>query len=522
MAERLNVLFIMADQLTVSALSCYGNRICKAPHIDALASRGALFEAHYCNFPLCAPSRASMLTGRLATRVGAYDNAADFPTHAPTIPYYLAALGYHTCLSGKMHFIGPDQLHGYQERLTTDVYPSDYGWTATDNTRLQTSKSNIANILSAVREAGTCRRSLQLDYDDEVCTEAEQWIYDYRRRASDKPFFLTVSLTHPHPPYVTTERHWNRYEGVRIDMPRVGPMAPDRLDPLSQRSWKALNYDKHDLKPEHVLSARRAYYGNISYVDDQIGRLLEALREMDLEESTAVIFTSDHGDMLGERGLWFKRLTYEPAMRIPLIVAIPGARSCRVPQPTSLLDLLPTLLDIATGPGNRIEPVSEIEGVSLLPAMLGRKALPADRPFFAEMTADHTIDPCFIVRKGDWKYVACEGDPPQLYNLEQDPDELANLAGSPRVAEIERELAGLLETNWSAADIKREMVRSAQQRLFIHETRAAAGGPAWDYEPRKDASKRFVRGDISAAKGRARYPHVKQMRLPTPNDKQVG
>ncbi|MGE0875690.1 MAG: choline-sulfatase [Burkholderiales bacterium] len=511
MKKPLNVLHVMCDQMISSVLRPWGNRIAKTPNIDALAGRGAVLENHYCNFPLCAPSRASMLTGRLATRLGVFDNACDYPSQAPTIPYYMAALGYHTALSGKMHFVGADQLHGYQERLTTDIYPADFGWTPDWRQAIPVASTGV-NLRSVV-EAGTCRRNLQLDYDDEVGAKAVQWIYDYGRAADAKPFFFTVSFSHPHNPYVITQPYWDLYDHAEIDMPRVGPIPIEQLDAHSRRLAQVYKFTQYRVTPEDVRRARHAYYGMVSYIDDHVGRLIAALRDMDLEENTVVVFNSDHGDMLGERGLWYKWMHFEGAMRIPLIVSVPGAKAARVAAPVSLLDLLPTLVDIGSMSGRAVEQVAEIEGTSLLPAILGQAALPPERPVYSEMTADGTANPSLMVRRGDWKYIACEGDPDMLFNLKDDPDEVANLAGTPGAAQVERELAALVAKNWDAAALKAEMKESARRRLFIQQARNDSGAPAWDYQPFKDATKQYVRGGGAAAgatatKARARYPFV--------------
>ncbi len=515
MQKHPNVLHIMADQLASPALRVYGNAVCKTPHLDGLAARGTVFETFYCNFPLCAPSRASMLTGRQASRLGVFDNACDFPSQAPTLPHYLASLGYHTVLSGKMHFIGADQLHGYQERLTTDIYPSDFGWTPDWKKSIPVASTGVS--LRSVVEAGTCKRSLQLDFDDEVANKSVQWIYDYGRKAGAKPFFHTVSMTHPHNPYVTSQDLWDRYRHEDIDLPRVGAIPYEKLDAHSQRLYKAYKFGEYSVTEEDIRKSRHAYYAMTSYIDDQVGRLLGALRDMDLEEDTVVIFNSDHGDMLGERGLWYKWMHFESACRIPMIVALPGQKASRVKAPASLIDLLPTVVEIAGG----VEPVAPLEGISLLPAIKGAE-LAYDRPVFGEMNADGTFSPSLMVRKGDWKLISCEGDPPMLFDLRNDPDELKNLAGKSDVAKTEAELHALVNANWSPAALKQEMQDSSRRRLFVQAAREASGAPAWDYEPRKDASKQYVRGGGDAAgatatKGRARYPFVPAKKPDTPS-----
>ena len=205
-----NILLIQADQMAGPALPMYGHPVVKTPHLQRLAENGTVFQNAYCNNPVCAPSRFSMMSGRLSSKIGAYDNASEFPASIPTFAHYLRDLGYKTCLSGKMHFVGPDQLHGFEERLTTDIYPSDFGWTPDWS---QTDHPFAPSVMSlrGVVEAGLCKRSLQLDYDDEVGFLAVQKIYDYARDKDRSPFFLTASFTHPHNPFTITREYWNRY-----------------------------------------------------------------------------------------------------------------------------------------------------------------------------------------------------------------------------------------------------------------------------------------------------------------------
>jgi choline-sulfatase len=510
MAKRLNILHIMVDQLTAFGLRHYGNPVCKTPNIDALAARGTLFENCYTNFPICAPARAAMLSGQLSTRIGVYDNASEFASSIPTLAYYMSALGYHTCLAGKMHFVGPDQMHGYQERLTTDIYPSDFGWTP--NWKLSIPVGPIGLNLRSVVESGTCRRSLQLDYDDDVAHRSIQRLYDYGRDPDAQPFFMTVSFTHPHNPYVIRQEYWDRYRDDEINEPHVGPIPYEQMDPHSQRLYTIYRYAEYDVKREDVLRARHAYYGMISYVDDQIGRLLQALREMDMEDNTAVIFVSDHGDMLGERGLWYKWNLFEWSMRIPMIISIPGQQARRVKTPVSLLDLLPTCVDIGSDEEHPLKMVSPVEGTSLLPEVTGSGKLPPQRPVYGETTADGATSPCLMVRQGPWKLIHCPLDPPQLFNLDDDPHETRNLAGLSDTAAIEESLMDLINRNWNVEQLTRDVIRSCEQRIFIQNTRLQRNYPSWDYEPRKDPSKQYVRSgaNVSATlvKGRARYPYV--------------
>ena len=288
-AARPNILLIQADQLSATALNCYGNQITFTPAIDRLAAEGVVFTQSYCNYPLCAPSRFSMMAGQLASRIGAYDNGAEFPSTIPTFAHYLRAAGYKTCLSGKMHFIGADQLHGFDERLTSDIYPGDFVWAAD----WEEDQHRDTNGPSAVTIAGKCTGSVQIDYDEQVAAQAIDWLG--ARRGDADPFLLTVSFTHPHDPFVCTEDFWNLYEDVEIPMP-VAPLADD---PHSQRMLHQYGMDPSAFTEEQIRTARRAYYGAISYLDAKIASVLDALEKAGLADSTIVVLTADHGEMLG-------------------------------------------------------------------------------------------------------------------------------------------------------------------------------------------------------------------------------
>ena len=297
MARKPNILILMADQLTAGALPAYGNRVARTPHMDTLAERGVVFDA-YCNSPLCAPSRAAFMSGCLPSRIGAYDNAAEFTSQVPTFAHYLRHAGYRTILTGKMHFCGPDQLHGFEERLTTDIYPADYGWTP--DWRRPNVRLDWFHSMDSVTQAGPCVRTNQMDFDEEVVFSARQRLFDIARGADDRPFLMVVSLSHPHDPFTIPEPWWSRHPDV--DMPRVG--AGDVADDPHSRRLRAMCGIEGQVTPAQVRDARRAYYGACAFVDDQVGTLMHALHETGADD-TIVILLADHGEMLGERGLWY-------------------------------------------------------------------------------------------------------------------------------------------------------------------------------------------------------------------------
>ena len=196
-----NVLLVMADQLAPHFTGTYGHPLVSTPHLDALAERGVRFDAAYCNSPLCAPSRFAMMAGRSISKISAWDNASELTASTPTIAHYMGMAGYRTVLAGKMHFVGPDQLHGFDERLTTDIYPADFAWTP-DWTRPGERVDKWFHNMDPVHEAGQAVTTHQIDYDEEVGYVARRKLLDLARDGDDRPFFLVASIIHPHDPYV--------------------------------------------------------------------------------------------------------------------------------------------------------------------------------------------------------------------------------------------------------------------------------------------------------------------------------
>ena len=503
-----NILFVMADQLTALALSFYageGRLTAKTPHLDRLAAQGVVFEQAYCNSPLCAPSRFSMMSGQLPSRIGAYDNAANFGADTPTLAHYLRAAGYQTSLCGKMHFVGADQLHGFEERLTTDIYPSDYGWTPNWQT-FGTRPNWYHNLLSVV-QAGTCETSNQLDFDEEVAHQAVRKLYDLARADDRRPFFLLTSFTHPHDPFAITPEYWDRYDPSEIDLPLLPQQPYEALDPHSQRLHHVCALDEYEQTEARVRRARHAYYGMISYVDDKVGQLVRALEVTRQLDDTIIIFTADHGEMLGERGLWYKMSFFEPSARVPLLVCAPTRFSARrVSAPVSLIDLLPTLSELAHG-GTPPGDLTPLDGSSLVPALQGDELDPG-RTVCGEMLSEGAVAPLLMLRRGSYKYLYCSADPEQLYDLADDPHETVNLAADPAFEEVLTTFRRDLRKRWDPEALHRDVVSSQQKRLFVERALRQGHHHPWDFQPYRDASQRFMRNhlDLDALERRSRFP----------------
>ncbi len=505
MPRRPNILFIMADQMAAGFLPIHGHPIVKTPHLSALAERGVVFESAYCPSPLCAPSRFSMMAGRRPSGIGAWDNAADFAADIPTFAHYLRQAGYCTALSGKMHFCGPDQLHGFEERLTTDIYPADYGWTP-DWEHPEVRPSWYHNMLSVI-QAGPCRRSNQLDFDEEVVHVARRWLFDRARGTDERPFCLVVSMTHPHDPYAILPEYWERYREEDIDLPRLAT-SPEPEDPHWKRLRHVSDMGRYEITEAHVRAARRAYYGAISYVDDQLGRLLETLEDCGLGSDTVLLFTADHGDMLGERGLWYKMTWHENAARVPLVIALPGeARGRRVAPSVSTLDLLPTLAEIA-GDGRAPDYAAPIDGRSLLPHLAGSGG---HDEALGEYFGEGAVAPLLMIRRGRFKYIRSRPDPEQLYDIAADPDERVNLARDPAQAKLLAELRAEALARWDEEALSRQVIASQRRRRLVAAALMKGRHWSWDHQPRVDASRSYMRNhlELDDLEYRSRLPHVK-------------
>ena len=253
MNARPNILIIMVDQLNGTLFPDGPADFLHTPHLKALAARSARFTNNYTASSLCAPGRASFMSGQLPSRTRVYDNAAEFASDIPTYAHHLRKAGYYTCLSGKMHFVGPDQLHGFEERLTTDIYPADFGWTP-DYRKPGERIDWWYHNLGSVTNAGIAETTNQLEYDDEVAFHAVQKLYQLARTSTDdnrQPWCLTVSFTHPHDPYVARRQYWDLYEDCPALEPVVGFIPYDEQDPHSQRLYLASDYASFDITPEH-------------------------------------------------------------------------------------------------------------------------------------------------------------------------------------------------------------------------------------------------------------------------------
>jgi len=492
----------MADQLNGTLFPDGPVEWLHAPNLKALAARSVRFANAYTGSPLCAPGRASYMSGQLPHRTRVYDNAAEFASDIPTYAHHLRRAGYSTALSGKMHFVGPDQMHGFEERLTTDIYPADFGWTP-DYRKPGERVDWWYHNLGSVTGAGIGEISNQLEYDDEVAYHATRKVYDLGRRQDERPWMLTVSFSHPHDPYVARQKYWDLYEYcVHLD-PEVPAFDLADQDPHSRRLLEASDANSFDITEDNIRRSRRAYFANISYIDDKIGEVLSALEATEQSEDTIIVFVSDHGDMLGERGLWFKMSFLEGSARVPLMIAAPGLPAGRIETPVSTMDVNPTLADLAGIDLGEILPWTD--GETLVPLARGEART---APVLMEYAAEGSEAPLVAIRQGQWKYIHCELDPPQLFDLDADPHELRNLAQDADYAAEAGRFAAMVGETWDLAGFDAAVRESQARRLIVYEALRNGAYFPWDFQPLQRASERFMRNhmDLNVLEHNQRYP----------------
>ncbi|OAN77709.1 choline-sulfatase [Sulfitobacter sp. EhC04] len=497
---RPNILILMVDQLNGTLFPDGPADWLHAPNLKRLAARSTRFRNAYTASPLCAPGRAAFMSGQLPSATGIYDNAAEFASSIPTYAHHLRRAGYQTCLSGKMHFVGPDQLHGFEQRLTTDIYPADFGWTPDyrkPGERIDWWYHNMGSVTGA----GVAETSNQMEYDDEVAYNAVRQIYEYARGGDDRPWCLTASFTHPHDPYVARRKYWDLYEDCEHLQPQVPAMGYADHDPHSQRIFDANNWREFDITEEDIRRSRRAYFANISYLDDKIGEILQTLE--DTRQEAIVVFVSDHGDMLGERGLWFKMSFFEGSARVPVMIAAPQMTPGLQTTPVSNIDICPTLCDLA---GVSMEDVMPwTTGTSLVP--MGQGVARTD-PVAMEYAAEATQSPMVALRQGRWKYTNCAIDPEQLFDLDADPNELANLAEDPAHAETLEHFCIEAASRWDLEAFDADVRKSQARRWVVYEALREGGYYPWDYQPLRNASEQYMRNhmDLNILEESKRFP----------------
>ena len=442
-APKLNVLFLAVDDMN-NDLGCYGHPQVKSPNIDRLAKLGVRFDRAYCQFPLCSPSRSSLMTGLRPDTTRVFDLQYHFRTHLPdvvTLPQMFSNSGYYAARVGKIyHYGNPGQIG-------TDGLDDPKSWmhkanpAGRDKTVIEmdilnyTPKRGLGSAMSFLADkAGRDEEHT----DGKVATEGIKLL----EANQDKPFFLAIGFYKPHTPYVAPAKYWEPYPlaGIQLPAEPVGN-RDSKLKPALASSPQPY----FGVTPDQARECKQAYYAAISFVDAQIGRVLDALDRLKLWDNTVVVFWSDHGYHLGEHGLWMKQSLFEESARVPLVVVAPGAKGNGKPcvRTVEFVDLYPTLAEL-TG----LTPPKNLAGASLKP-LLENPAGAWSKPAFTQVWRG--TFPGHSVRTERWRYTEWDDGKQgaELYDHEADPREFTNLATDPKHADTVKELKSLVARNWA-------------------------------------------------------------------------
>ena len=467
--EKPNMLVIMSDQHNPHVAGHAGDPWVRTPNLDALASSGISCDRTYCGAPLCVPSRMSFLTGQFPSDLEIWTNSGLLCSSVPTFAHSLGLAGYETILCGRMHFTGSDQNHGFQHRLVGDVSGAMTG-TPSEMYEGIWSKygcgQSYRSLLPDAVGPGTATYEL---YDNAVTDGACEWLAQRPEGNGNKPFCMVVGLLLPHNPYVCSRDLFEEY------MDRLVPEAAAEADPEhpAVRALKA-HRGTDRITPEMSRRARAAYYGLVTTLDRSVGKIIDSLEAAGLRETTLLAYTSDHGDLCGEHGLWWKDSFYDGSVSVPLVWSFPGTipPGTRLDTPVSLLDIAPTLTDFAEAP-----PLPAARGHSLRD-MLQTGGITPDWP--AEAYAETCAlgqRPARMIRAGKWKLNVYHGyDQVQLFNIEEDPAEMHDLGTCPEFEAIRTELLAKVLHRWDGTRVeKRTEERTAEIRMT--RTAQSVAGP---------------------------------------------
>lgn len=480
MMRQPNILLIFSDQHAQRVAGCYGDAIAETPHLDRLAANGVTFDNAYCPSPICVPSRMSMLTGRYPGDQKCWTLQDYLPSDYPTWAHSVGAAGYRPTLISRLHSVGPDQLHGYSDRRLGDIGPN---WLGVKRQDLGVLAGAQGPSPLSLRNSGPGQSGYQLA--DMATTEAAcaflKEVSAGVQAGVGKPFCATVGLVLPHCPFVAWQQDYERFQG-RVGMPRLA-----RANPSYEHPWiRWWIEDRGIAAPDSadVLRARTAYYGLVRRMDIMVGQVLDTLQTTGLADNTLVIYCSDHGEHIGERGLWWKNTLFDEATKVPLILSWPGRLPAgeRRNQIVNLIDVGATIIDAAQAPA-----LPRSSGHSLLGV-----AAVSDAPWIDETYSEYVTDIVAhwtgnrstqqrMIRAGPWKLHYIHEEPLMLFNLARDPDELDNLAQVPEYRAARDALLAKVLHAWDPDLIRREtQIRRLEKDLLTQW--GAATQPASTYD----------------------------------------
>lgn len=459
-----NLVFIMSDEHNRRVLGCQGHPMILTPNLDRLAANGVRFTDAYCNSPICVPSRASFATGRYVHQIRFWDNAIPYDGSVPSWGHRLSAAGHYAVSIGKLHFRSAEDRNGFAEEIMPLHVVGGVG------DLLGLIREDAPRRLSALKlaeEAGPGDSSYQA-YDDHITEAAIAWIRERALHQGGKPWVLFVSFVCPHFPLIARPEWYNLYPEDAVPWPAQYAEAERPNHPFIAAMRKISIYDEA-FDERKVRRAIAAYFGLVSFLDHNIGRITNAIAESGLGPRTRVIYTSDHGDNLGARGLWGKSNMYEDSVGVPMLMAgpeIPRGHVCH--DPVSLVDGFPTILECVGAPRDPAD--HEMPGTSLFDLMRGHTP---KRNVFSEYHASSSVTGAFMIRKGTLKYIAYSGMPPQLFDLADDPWEVRDLAREPGYAGLVADCDATLRRTVNPEIVDRLARSDQKSRIEAHGGREA-------------------------------------------------
>jgi choline-sulfatase len=408
-------------------MGCSGHPVVKTPNLDTLSANGVRFESAYCNSPICVPSRASLATGRYVHQIGAWDNSAPYTGDVPSWGHRLSEQGYHVTTVGKLH---------YKDDIVDTGFP--------DKRLSMHVKDGIGDVFGIVRENGGVRTTNQkkileagpgesqyIRYDRAITSEAQRFLQTEANNF-EKPWVLFVSYVSPHFPLIVPQEYFDMYPLESVVLPKQYSLAERPMHPVLEEMRRVCDF-QNEFDEYTQRKAVAAYYGLCTFMDDQVGAILRAIKENGLEENTRIIYTTDHGDTLGDHGCWFKSTMYEGSAGVPFIMSGPDLSKGKVVQENiSLIDCFPTIID-AVG-AQLTEEDQDLPGMSLLP--LAKSTSKPTRTVFGEYHASGSVTGMFMIRDDQYKLVYYVGYEPQLFDLKNDPHEMHDVAKDPAYQEI--------------------------------------------------------------------------------------
>jgi choline-sulfatase len=452
-----NLLVLMSDEHNPKFLGAAGHPFVETPNLDALAARGTRFASAYTTCPICVPARAAFAVGRYVHEIGYWDNADGYDGAIPSWHHRLREAGHRVVSIGKLHFRGrPGDDHGFSEEIVPMHIIEGIG-DVKGLVREDIPKRNGGDKMA--KRAGPGESSYTV-YDRDIAARAQVWLHEEAPKWRDRPWVLFVSFVAPHFPLTAPPRWFYRYWKQDLPMPKLYATELRPKHPYLDDYEHTVDYDAHFHSEADVKRAIAGYAGLVSAMDENVGLVLGALEAAGLAGSTRVIYTSDHGDNVGARGLWGKSTLYEESAGVPLLMAGPDIPAGRVVDtPVSHIDCAPSILEAAGVSLPR--GADALPGASLFQVAAGARP---SRPVVSEYHATASVAGAFMLRYGRWKYCHYVAYAPQLFDLEADPEETNDLAGDPRygaeLAEGERRLCAILDPAGVDARAKR---RQAEQ-----------------------------------------------------------